>query len=478
IEAKEELQQKLNQNLLYKSPITEAYWPCEVGELSLLNDFNIVDKPGLWQESNGERTNKDLRDYYHKADGVLWMLDATTLASEESNQLIKNLEESIDLVGGKVDNVIAVLNRIDLIRKRGGAEDVRRIIEKAEKIYADTFLDIIPLSAKEGLEAIKNNDIKAYTQSGLTKLRSAIDVNFVRNSSEVKAKSKIRGLKGYLRDIKKEIDQYLERLNKDNDQRKALIKELEKEIKQQHQKIEGLIDNKLKKYKRKVNNNIDLKAEQLFEMDQDKKSEVEKFIKYELFEIDYLENQLSDLQKRYKKILDMSTRKLAEKSRFKEFKYIDKETSLVLKKVDSNFASREILNYEDISDKSSIGNFITVVAGGIFLSPVGVVLALIANAFNLVGFVVKKLKLPKIKKELNKEVDKVGVKVKREIMKKTNHDIGEFKKTINQIRSGSFSELHLQPEKVEAAIKELESIKDFSVDDIEFEYNILDLIRE
>ncbi|NLJ84151.1 MAG: hypothetical protein GX336_04485, partial [Halanaerobiaceae bacterium] len=93
IEAKEELREKLYKSILYRSPITEAHWPYEVDTLSLLNKFRIVDTPGLWQEVDGEKTNEDLRDYYHKADGVLWLLDANVIASREAKKMIEELDE-------------------------------------------------------------------------------------------------------------------------------------------------------------------------------------------------------------------------------------------------------------------------------------------------------------------------------------------------------------------------------------------------
>ena len=65
-------------------------------------------------------------------------MDANVIASREAKKMIEELDEHMQMVGGKVDNVIAVLNRIDLVR-RGNEDDVERVIKKARKFI------VIPL---------------------------------------------------------------------------------------------------------------------------------------------------------------------------------------------------------------------------------------------------------------------------------------------------------------------------------------------
>jgi GTPase SAR1 family protein len=84
-EEKEELKEWLRSELLYRSPICEVRWPCHSSPI--LQHFDIVDTPGLIQELDTQRLYH-FRDYYHKAHGVLWMLDATALSSRQSRQLI------------------------------------------------------------------------------------------------------------------------------------------------------------------------------------------------------------------------------------------------------------------------------------------------------------------------------------------------------------------------------------------------------
>lgn len=90
----------------------EVRWPCHASPV--LRHFDIVDTPGLVQELDSQRLYH-FRDYYHKAHGVLWMLDATVISSQKARQLIDELDEELERVGGRARNIVGVLNKIDLV---------------------------------------------------------------------------------------------------------------------------------------------------------------------------------------------------------------------------------------------------------------------------------------------------------------------------------------------------------------------------
>jgi len=478
IEAKEELRAKLFQNILYKSPISEVHWPYEAENISLLNKFKIVDTPGLWQETNGEKTNEDLRDYYHKADGVIWLLDATTLASGEANKLIENLEESMELIGGKVDNVIAVLNSIDLVKSNGGEEQVQKVLNKAQEIYGDIFLDIVPISAKEAVEGLENNDFKTYQKSGLPQLRSSIERNFARSAARIKSKSKLNGLKGYLRDINQLIKPYKKRLKKDEKRRKKLEEQLNSEIKHQRKKIISLLDNYMDNYYAQVESNIESRAEKLFDFSEEEKEKAKSYIKNKIFDRADLKDKLNELQKRYEKILNMSYKKMARKSQFREFKHLDKETSVAVRNMDHNYSKDISINSSDISDKSSFGNFLTMAAGGFLLGPVGVIIGLIANSFGLVRWAVKKFKLPGLKDKLRSELDNIIQNIEEKVKSQINIDLEKIENKINKIREDSFAELHGKSHRVNTILAYLDNIQSLDTKDINYDTDVIKLIKE
>lgn len=476
VEAKEELKDKLYQNILYRSPINEVHWPCEVDDISLLNKFRIVDTPGLWQEVDGEKTNEDLRDYYHKADGVLWMLDANVLASRESKKMIEELEKHLAMVGGKVDNVIAVLNRIDLV-KRGNEENVDRVITKAREIYNDTFIDIVPVSAKEAIDGLKNNDFITYTSSGLPKLRASIDSNFSRRASKIKCNSKLNGLKGYLNDIIQIITTYNKRLLKDNAKRKKLNKFKDNELNKLSRDIKNMIGKILDDYSNMVSSNIELKAEKLFDFDEDSKSEAERFLKNEIFCESTLKSKLKTFEKKYKSKMQSVSKKLIKDSQFKEFKHIDDKTLVKLRDLyysqdkDFQFSSNEFSNH------SSFGNALTIAAGGFLLGPVGIILGLLANGLGLVRWAVTKIKLPGIKRKLTGELQKSVSSVKEKVFKELKNDVKGIEKEVDSVREESFASLHGPSDKVTEIFNVFKKIANMNKGEFEYKTSVVKLIK-
>lgn len=227
-------------------------------------------------------------------------MDANVIASREAKKMIEELDEHMQMVGGKVDNVIAVLNRIDLVR-RGNEDDVERVIKKAREIYSDTFIDIVPISAKDAMDGLKNNDLDRYRDSGLPRLRESIDRNFSRRASKIKCNSKLNGLKGYLNDINQIILPYHKRLLKDNSRRKQLLRYKDYELEKLRRDIKDMLGRILDDYRNMVFSNIESKTEELFNFDEENKAEAENFIKNQIFCVDVLNKRLNKFQENYKK---------------------------------------------------------------------------------------------------------------------------------------------------------------------------------
>jgi hypothetical protein len=163
IQEKEELKKLLHDKLLYKSNVVEVHWPLKPNRL--LKDFRLVDTPGLVQNLIGE-VKVGLQEYYHKADGVIWLLDATVISSQKSRKLLDELNESFQQIGGRTDNIIAVLNSIDKVRRLGGEVAVDDAVREAKRLFGDLFQDIIPLSAKEACSQAGNYHYWGYLSGG------------------------------------------------------------------------------------------------------------------------------------------------------------------------------------------------------------------------------------------------------------------------------------------------------------------------
>lgn len=145
VEQLEDMKRKLEKYDLYKSDITEAVWP--VNGSHILEDYRLVDTPGLKQEIASEMIISDSMDYYGKADGVIWLLPADKIASKTDYEEIKLLEANKRLRKG---NVIAVINKIDMV---SGKE--KEILAEANKLYGKIFDVFVPVSAKKAFDAHK-----------------------------------------------------------------------------------------------------------------------------------------------------------------------------------------------------------------------------------------------------------------------------------------------------------------------------------
>jgi len=222
VEQKMEFRRLLFKRHLYESPISEVHWPCSGSRL--LDKFNIIDTPGLFQELLSEGIQASLRDYYHKADGVLWLLDATKNSAKTPREMLDELDKALNEVGGRTDNIVAVLNRMDVI---GDEPEVRKkVLDEAYWIFGGCFRQIVPFSARLALEAVEKGDSDLKKISGLDDLLQAIDTHFSSRAIRLRKESKVVGVKGYLKDAAIVCNQYCMRLEYDEGRREDLQQEL------------------------------------------------------------------------------------------------------------------------------------------------------------------------------------------------------------------------------------------------------------
>lgn len=185
-----ELRQRLYEDFAYRSPIVEVRWPCP--ETPFSRQFDLVDTPGLFQR-NAAGIEQTLKEHYHRADGVLWLLDATAIAAGQTKKLRAEMDEWLDAVGGRVENMIGVLNRIDLVRTADDPE-AKAVRQAAAEIYGGEFKEIVAVSARDALQAALERDRVLTESSGLSALRDAIDRHFARRAAYLRRHSKQQGL--------------------------------------------------------------------------------------------------------------------------------------------------------------------------------------------------------------------------------------------------------------------------------------------
>ncbi len=191
-EEREEIKSFLAEKYLYKSNIAEVKWP--VSNNWILEKCLLVDTPGLNQDLHSIKQLGSINDYYHKADGVLWILDGQTIAASNTKMMMEDLSSVLKAVGGIRDNIIGVINRMDLIKKNGGLEAEGKVMNDANDIFGSRYSKIIGISAKKAFEALVSNDPITLEASGILELQKAIRELFIAKAEGVKSRAKVQGL--------------------------------------------------------------------------------------------------------------------------------------------------------------------------------------------------------------------------------------------------------------------------------------------
>lgn len=197
---------------LYKSDIDQIKY--YLNNKKILNDFTIVDTPGL-NQTLLKNTIKRMNTYYQKSDGIIWLIDAQNIVSKETNKLIEEINK-IDNLHEK--NIIGVVNKIDIIKND---KDLERLKEKVNEIYNNKFNDIVYISARDALDGIINKDKYLINKSNINSLYKSIDKNFKQICEKKQIDSKYKNLSimkenllykiySYKRDLYKDISDYNE----------------------------------------------------------------------------------------------------------------------------------------------------------------------------------------------------------------------------------------------------------------------------
>jgi GTPase SAR1 family protein len=210
-EEREEMKAYFADKYSYKSKITEVRWPVEKNWI--LDKCHLVDTPGLNQNLHDSNQLGNIHDYYHKADGVLWLLDGQTISASNSNNVFKELDGVLEKVGGVRNNVIGIINRMDLVRENGGEEAVAKVNEDAKKIFNNKFSEIVGMSAQQAFVGLKDNRDVDIEQSGILKLQDAIRDIFILKADSLKSSSKEQGNNKLLNITLEKLNRFSSQIN-------------------------------------------------------------------------------------------------------------------------------------------------------------------------------------------------------------------------------------------------------------------------
>lgn len=200
----------LEEQKLNFSDVVEVRW--EVADSQILQSFSIVDTPGLNQKNASGEVVNSAKDYYNKADGVLWLLDATAISGKKTNEMLKELNDTFKNTGTRRTNetMIAVLNKMDKLH-----ENKDEVIKDAERIYGRYFTKIIPYSAKNAFTAMQTKDEILLETSGRTHLIKSVRDTFYKNSKRIQSEKKKEATIAYNKEFLYKIRAYSKELSKD-----------------------------------------------------------------------------------------------------------------------------------------------------------------------------------------------------------------------------------------------------------------------
>lgn len=316
-EARTELRKYMEEKYLYKSDISEVRW--NVKSNRLLEKCLLVDTPGLNQNLFSESHKLgSIRDYYHKADGVLWLLDGSTIAAKNTQNLIDELENVLKEVGGvaKRNNIIGVINRMDNVLANGGVKAVEQIVDDAKKIFGKYFTEIIPISARQAFQGVKTNDSELIKRSNIKNLEGAMDDIFLAKADLVKSAAKTQGSEKLLHDFNRCIEQFRSQINEYSDayhkKQQNYLKSVENFRGDSQKEIDGYFDTYMSTVKSRTNRYID-KLSEGYGTD---------FIKSTIYEVDTLNNQYQDLISSQKAEITRQKELLQSSCNISEYKYI------------------------------------------------------------------------------------------------------------------------------------------------------------
>lgn len=425
-EEREEMKHYLAEKYLYKSNISEVHWP--VKKNWLLETCFLVDTPGLNQNLNDIKQLGSVHDYYHKADGILWLLDAQTIASANAKKLFEELDEVLGAVGGVRDNIIGVINRIDLVKKNGGDPAVEAVYKDAKKIFGDNFTQMIPVSAQQACQG-------DLIESGLIKLQDAIRDIFISKADSVKHSAKTQGhmkLVGMTSQILNEYMCQIINYKSVYQQKENELKECSNDLKED---LKEALDSFFGQYIQEVSNRVDVYIDALGE------GQGVNFIKDKMYELESFLIRKDDWIKSKELETQNAFTTWKRFSRINEYKYIDVSDLSPANKV-------------NVSINLNLKQLNTIA----FFTP-----NLEQDLFSLIGNVLGKamfwLRKKSIKNNINQTIEQECNRMKSDIMEQFEECISTQLTVCMYIMNETFKDILFdveQLERIEASINELQ----------------------
>ena len=430
---REEMKKYLSEKFLYKSDVAEVRWP--VNKNWILEKCLLVDTPGLNQNLHDLQQLGNIHDYYHKADGVLWLLDGQTIAAANANSLFDELNDVLKNVGGVRDNIIGVINRMDLVRKNGGQEAVNKVLSDARRIFGDKFYNLVDISAQQAFDGVKNNNSVVIKESGILNLQNSIRDIFIAKSESIKNSAKIQGHNklvdmtlNKLNEYSKEINKYDKIYTEKNEKLQSLKDDFKKNLEED-------IDKFFKSYLDEVSKRVDIHINALSE------GKGPDFIKKTMYKLDEFIKSRDKFISNKQLEIENSSYTWEKLCKISEYKYIQ-DNELVK---NQNVVVNVKLN---LSTLNEIAYFKPSVEEDLF--------SILGNIFGKGMFWLRK---GSIKNKINRAIREECNKMKDDIAKQLNDNIDITENSCREIINITFKNILFDFKDIDSVREEIEILK-------------------
>jgi GTPase SAR1 family protein len=458
-EALEELRQFLRRRMLYVSPVVEARWSysrrCE------LSDFCIVDTPGLVQELE-KSLQESVSDYYHKADGVLWLLDAANVSGKATQEALDEFDRAGGAPGENRERIIGVVNKIDRIRD---PEDLGRVMDKVEEIFGQRMAAIVPLSAKAAWKHLRAEDGEDGWDGNREELLGVIDRWFRPRAAMVKARSKARGMQAVLERAAERIEAFLEGLSADEAELVRRRGALAEDIEGAMELMSGELRRILRCYSDETGKRIAAFARSYAEISQgllrrwldsgglaEDRARMQKKVQEEVFERALLDAAVEEFTERLREDIRERTAYWQEQVLFSRFQHLD-STALVRLGVD----------LPGVSLPANVGLFeigagaITIAGAAVaamMLGPIGAIGAIVLSGF--VGDYLKRSQIEHVEQQLRGKLSGIVSGVEKALIEQMRSEYAQMQQALEARMAESFAGIWVRPERISRLRRRLE----------------------
>lgn len=378
LEALEEKRQELKKYHLYKPSVIEATWP--VQDSPILQKYRLVDTPGLRQEID-DMVISSAEEYFSKADGIVWILPGDKIDSKSDYRELCHLHQTYK---DHSHNIVAVVNRIDLIRSEGEAK-VAQVLEEAHKIYGGIIPDIIPISAKEARKAeaiFKQPDVseeervrgqELLAQSNVNTLIDLVNRTFLANSLQLRLQSRIQNCQAMYREISLNATEAVQLLQEKNQQRLTKKNNWEKDSADLLQRLKKELQNFRSRETSRVEQETSKVEDALWDMDSQYRNN---YILTKIIRPEYIEQALTTIVQQHSRELSEIAARHMKAAPFREFPAL-KDQRFKASSVSGKAVGNAGIS-EDLSDQATaqvcLGGALAIGAAAL-LGPVGLLFA-------------------------------------------------------------------------------------------------------